>query len=181
MFASRTFDDILSMIKNSNLNFHLQLSPFSAIISLKKSLICDKSGSPLISNSTYQMFKDEVSQHKQLEYEFSTLKSKYDDLASQFKSACETIENLEGHIIHYQKASQTEKEKNVVIDELKDSIFQLETEVKVLESSKEKAEEVSIRLNKELNNVRVKNQEATIAMQKEHKLEKNFLKKILES
>ena len=39
--ASLTFDHILETIKNSNLNFHLQQSPFSAIISLKKSSIKD--------------------------------------------------------------------------------------------------------------------------------------------
>ena len=54
MFASKAFDDILNTIKNSNLNFHLQQSPFSAVISLKKSLICDKFGSPLLPN--YQAF-----------------------------------------------------------------------------------------------------------------------------
>ena len=44
MLASRKFDEILEDIQNSKLNFHLQLSPFSAVISLKKSLIKDRSG-----------------------------------------------------------------------------------------------------------------------------------------
>ena len=43
--ASQTFDYLLNQIKNSNLNFHLQQSPFSAIISLKKSAIKDINGS----------------------------------------------------------------------------------------------------------------------------------------
>ena len=50
-------------------------------------------------------------------------------------------------------------------------------EVKGLERSKAKAEEVSIRLNKELNDVKVKHQESKVAMQKEHKIEEKFLKK----
>ena len=44
--ASNTFDFILEQIKNSSLNFQIQLSPFSAYISLKKSLVKDRSGVP---------------------------------------------------------------------------------------------------------------------------------------
>ena len=47
MVASRTFDSILNQIQISNLNFHLQVSPFSANISLKRSPVKDKSGSPI--------------------------------------------------------------------------------------------------------------------------------------
>ena len=42
--AAAIFDDILDKVRNSNLNFHLQISPFSAIISLKKTLIRNKLG-----------------------------------------------------------------------------------------------------------------------------------------
>ena len=54
MLASRSFDNILHQIQTSNLNFYLQLSPFGAHISLKKTLIRDKSGSylcPAVSTS----------------------------------------------------------------------------------------------------------------------------------
>ena len=44
MLASQTFDNILQTIQKSNLNFVLQVSPYSANISLKKSLVTDKSG-----------------------------------------------------------------------------------------------------------------------------------------
>ena len=46
MIASKTFEHIHEQIKSSNLNFHIQLSPFSAQISLKKSLVKDRSGFP---------------------------------------------------------------------------------------------------------------------------------------
>ena len=39
MVAKRTFDNLLELIQSSNLNFHLKISPFSALIYLKKSLI----------------------------------------------------------------------------------------------------------------------------------------------
>ena len=48
MEASITFENILEQIQSSNLNFHMKLSPFTAVISLKKTLIKDKSGSHLL-------------------------------------------------------------------------------------------------------------------------------------
>ena len=44
MVASRTFHSIIQQIQSSNLNFQLQLSPFSANLSLKKSPLKDKFG-----------------------------------------------------------------------------------------------------------------------------------------
>ena len=48
MLATKTFDRILEMIKKSNLNFVLQVSPFSANISLRKSLIKDRAGTVIL-------------------------------------------------------------------------------------------------------------------------------------
>ena len=45
MHASNTFDRLLQEIRSSNLNFQLQESPFSAQISIKKSLVKEKNGS----------------------------------------------------------------------------------------------------------------------------------------
>ena len=47
MEANRIFENVLSLIKSSNLNFHLEQNPFGARISLKKSFVKDKSGTPL--------------------------------------------------------------------------------------------------------------------------------------
>ena len=48
MMAAETFENIIFQIQNSNLNFKLNLSPFAANISLKKSLVKNKSGIPLL-------------------------------------------------------------------------------------------------------------------------------------
>ena len=48
MLAGKMFENILHQIQTSNLNFNLQLSPFSALISLKKTLVKDKTGTPLL-------------------------------------------------------------------------------------------------------------------------------------
>ena len=47
MATCYAFKQLLDQIKCLNLNYHLQLSPFAAIISLKKSLIKDINGVPL--------------------------------------------------------------------------------------------------------------------------------------
>ena len=47
MVATRTFENVLHYIQSSDLNFQLQLSSFAATISLKKSLVKDKTGAPL--------------------------------------------------------------------------------------------------------------------------------------
>ena len=48
LLADQTFNNILDKIQKSNLNFQLQVSPFSAFISLKKSIVKDRSGSFLL-------------------------------------------------------------------------------------------------------------------------------------
>ena len=44
LLASITFDKLLKEIQSSNLNFQCQVSPFSAVISLKKSLVKERNG-----------------------------------------------------------------------------------------------------------------------------------------
>ena len=44
MEASATFDCLLMQVQNSKLNFKVDLSPFSAVISLKKTFIKDRFG-----------------------------------------------------------------------------------------------------------------------------------------
>ena len=48
MLAATSFNGILNLIQNSCLNFQVQLSPYSALISLKKSFVKDKEGSLIL-------------------------------------------------------------------------------------------------------------------------------------
>ena len=77
MIAENTFDYILSQVQNSSLNFQLQLSPFSAYISLKKSLVKDKLGKPLLPRLNSQ-----------------ELELKYDSLKRDYNAVCQTIQNF---------------------------------------------------------------------------------------
>ena len=54
MLAAKTFNEVLDGIQKSNLNFQLHVSPFTAKISLKKSLVKDRTGSFLLPPPTVQ-------------------------------------------------------------------------------------------------------------------------------
>ena len=52
MLASTVFQNILDQVQASNLNFQLVVSPFSAQISLKKSLAKDQAGNLLLPSTS---------------------------------------------------------------------------------------------------------------------------------
>ena len=51
MVANQSFYNVLNHVQNSHLNYQVHFSPFSTIISLKKSLVKDKSGRPILPSS----------------------------------------------------------------------------------------------------------------------------------
>ena len=63
MAASAMFDSIINQVRSSNLNFQMQMTPFSATIVLKKTLIRDTSGFALIP-ATYKNHKEEMVEQK---------------------------------------------------------------------------------------------------------------------
>ena len=72
MQAAESFNHILKQVQTSCLNFHLQISPFSAVISIKKSFIRDKSGDivlppPILHHTQNQKFEELVAKNLQLE------------------------------------------------------------------------------------------------------------------
>ena len=90
--ASETFDNILECVKTSNLNFCLQLSPFSANISLKKTFIRDKAGiylSPPVSDSSLQQNKELVKKVNELETIIDILNLRLE----KSQTECEQLEN----------------------------------------------------------------------------------------
>ena len=63
MAASAMFDSSINQVRSSNLNFQMQMTPFSATIVIKKTLIRDTSGFPLIP-PTYKNHKEEMVEQK---------------------------------------------------------------------------------------------------------------------
>ena len=87
MAANKAFDMILSCVQKSCLNYHVQLSPFSAVISVKKTLMKTLDGMPLFP-------KISESEAKTEHYELSILKEKYTNLLCRYERAEETIGSL---------------------------------------------------------------------------------------
>ena len=95
MLASQTFDNILEEIQNSCLNFQLQISPFSAMISLKKSYIKDRSGNPLLptkqlnnkSRSSKDYIEALVAKNYELETKLNCLQIDHKNLVDECSEA----------------------------------------------------------------------------------------------
>ena len=116
MLASKAFYDILSRIQSSNLNFQLQISPFAALISLKKTLVKDKSGTYLLPPSTMPIVRDDdfenlVARNLKLEKDILDLKKNYE-------KAYESLQNSEAENELLKKAIN---DKDVMLENIKRS------------------------------------------------------------
>ena len=99
MLASEVFNNILDLTRSSNLNFQLQLSPFSAQISLKRTLVKDRSGA--IRLPAVQTSQTSRTQHLDIEnlkatinkYEkdFFILQNNYTEAVNECEKVHETL------------------------------------------------------------------------------------------
>ena len=95
MKAAETFENIILQIQNSNLNFKMNLSPFAANISLKKSLVINKSGIPLLPKATAvdNNIAILIEKNRQLENELFRVKNEFSSKVN--KSGTAVREELE--------------------------------------------------------------------------------------
>ena len=102
MVASRTFSDVINLIQSSCLNFHIQMSPFSAIISLKKKLVNDRDGNPKIPTSRLDCFSGNdsqiIAQNKKLRADLDTLKKEHEQACAECIIAYDTIRKLQNEL-----------------------------------------------------------------------------------
>merc|ERR1719244_1571183 len=77
MRAENNFQAILEQIYNSKLNYQLQLSPFSAVISLKKSFIKNRDGSLILPSSFFELDSKTEDKNNALEEELKSLQTTY--------------------------------------------------------------------------------------------------------
>ena len=111
MAASEMFDIIISQILRSSLNFRLQVSPYSAVISLKKSLVKDQFETPILKSSfknesgVYPCSESSEAKFKiqTLEAELYSLKQTYGKVQSKLADSYETIDSLEKNIVDRDK------------------------------------------------------------------------------
>ena len=99
MATSNAFYNILQLVQNSSLNYQLQISPFSAIISLKKSPIKDKFGNPLVPRVS-ALSTSETSMKKELQKELEVMRRKCEDVEKEFNNANNIINELKKTIEH---------------------------------------------------------------------------------
>ena len=104
MEASASFEILLKQIFESQLNYKLELSPFSAVINLKKSFIKDKSGNALqpipmnYSSSQVNQLSFLKTRIHSLEIENEKLKADYRFTVNDCEEAHQAVAKLEREI-----------------------------------------------------------------------------------
>ena len=198
MLALNTFEYIIDQIRSSNLNFQLQMSPFSAQISLKRSFVKEKADisrlpTPSVQhdlNKTTTSLESAVAalttKNLQLEKDLDTIKSNYAQSVDDCQEAYEKIRLLENEPIKNEddvlliedlkhKLNETiseNKKFKEVVKEQKEEIFSLQKRLKI-------KDEISNTLNKQLNELRNKHDAEIARIKKAHKAEVKSWKKDL--
>ena len=157
MPASNVFHEILDQIQSSNLNFQLHVTPFSAQIYLRKSLVKDKAGitRPPVSPEIEKL----VERNEKLQNELTMLQSNHNAVMNNYMNACETIKTLENRIkeemkpvvIHSDIKANDEETKK-----LKDIIEHRNEEIRILENADKLKNETIIKQNSELNDMKLR-------------------------
>jgi chromosome segregation ATPase len=190
-------------------NSLLQMSPFSALISLKKSPVTDKAGAPLLpqvqlsrsSQNSEATIAALAAKNLQLEADLRSLRKEHTDCVEDCEGAYRRIKQLES-----QPAFQTEikletdsalctelDEKNCVLETLQVEIKQLKeensdkdiafenqkVEVYDLKLANKKASETSNKLNKVLSDLKIKFKKEKNAILKQNKAEIKYWRKEL--
>ena len=102
MLATMTFDNILKEIQSSNLNFQCQVSPFSALISLKESLVKERDGSVRLpprvvarKESDHIALAALKERNTKLERDLGTIRENYDRAVDELAEAIRRNTKLE--------------------------------------------------------------------------------------
>ena len=182
MAACEAFDKVLNCVRTSNLNFCLQLSPFSANISVKKSLIKDKAGfyltNSVVSDQTFIQNQDleKVELAKKLieqETIIKELKLSLEESVSDCQRAHSTIQRLEKELfIKTEKSESCEMGlKNSYDHELEKKCQEInflqafqqqhEGQVQDLQRNLQNSKNAARKLNKELNDEKLKHDKLT--------------------
>ena len=101
MLATASFNHILHQIQTSCLNYQLQITPFSASIQIKKSLVKNRDGQPIFSvNSNSYDFHDLPCDNteNQLSQELDGLKTKQKEYVLELAAVYKTIDELKNAI-----------------------------------------------------------------------------------
>ena len=184
MLAIETFDGVLEHVRNSCLNFSMQVSPFSAVISIKKSLIKDKTGQLLLPSprpATSENIQEMIDKNKKLERDVITLTQLYEDSVNQCENAYEVIKFKELKEQEAEAKVKVENEEHLAkeIKYLRDALNDRDDEIATLKTANKAAKEAIGKLNKTLNECKSKYSEEKATVSKEHRSEVRAWKKDL--
>ena len=180
MTAAETFENILLQIQNSNLNFKLNLSPFTANISLKKTLVTDKSGIPLVprpNTATCENIATLTAKNHELENNLIDIKNEFASTVNEYGTAVhqELADSLE-----LVNKLQIVKENLVKENEaLKIANKNKDAEIQDLDHSNKIRKEVTEKLHRNINELKAKFHKEKIDIAKQNKLEIKYWRKQL--
>ena len=188
MAAVKTFNSIVQQVQASNLNYHLQLTPFAANISLKKTNIKDRFGRPIQTEVVPHV--DSNHETEALHAQKYKLENELANVKREFASTVHEHEKLLNDIRATIKSEESDKQELVeckaAIDnllkeneKLKVTALNKESEIKDLESSIKIKTEVAEKLNKNLKEVKEKFKQEKAEILVNHKTEvKSWRKKL---
>ena len=188
MAAAKSFDQILQLIQSSNLNFKLELSPFAANISLKKTLVKDKFGISLYPcNNSSEDITELKAKNVKLEKELFVVKSEYANSIDEFETSQQMLRTFEenseaatnvlhNELLNNQNLISKLKDENVRYKALVES---LENEKRDLKIAIRAQKEATIHLNKKLSETKDKYNKEKNEILKEHRAEIKQWKKEL--
>ena len=183
MFATETFYHLLEQVQKSGLNFHLQVSPFSAVISVKKSFITDKSGKLIMPAPRNENVKGIIDRNEKLEMDVKTLTKLHEDALKDCENAYETIKSLEKKQNELmEKVEETkiikEKDSEAEINNLRNALKNRDDEIADLKTANKNAKEASDILKTMTENI-LKQDKEKIKLEKEKdQLVKDYISEI---
>ena len=152
--TANAFNEILDRIRGSNLNYQIQLSPFSAYISLKNTLIKDKRGFQVLPQSTPFPSKDVknndiveilTAKNQKLENDLSALQSTLDKVVKDVEESHRTLKSRDSEIDNLKnKLEEVLADKFVVEKENSDDDRKKKKTLKKSRQKAEKSEKVAM-------------------------------------
>ena len=182
MLASLNFDAILEQVQTSGLNFQIQISPFSAMISLRKSLIKDKCGKLFLAphrrvlSENMKALNDE---NINLKNEMINLTKIHSEVVKDYENGKEIIKSLETALLESKIKTEEGFYNSDEIESLKKALEDRDNEIFDLKIANKTAKEASDMLNKKLVSNKNKYDQEKSKQLKEHRNEVKALKKDL--
>ena len=170
MDATETLQYLVHMIQKSNLNFKIELSPFSAKIVLKNTFITDKNG-----NRQMPCRHAEVDQFLAQEDVIKKLRVDLEQSANDCEETYQIKENLEKQLeIMNNKLAQAEKRIQNIKKETNNNdnaTKDLKQEVTELKIQNKTQRQIAVKLRNEVNETKSEALKKTSDLKKEYKSE----------